>query len=586
MPAPRPFPLLLLLAALAVPAAARADDEPESVTEKVDVSRYRLPAAPGGALLMAPSDRGAQDQWTTARAGDPGVEADVVWREFSSPALDREGVSGNAVIELLHSWNAPLVDSIGSNTQGETIVLTGPPEKVAEARRTTEWLLGALGPSLSVHAVLTAHGGEPRVFGASSATLWPGRWTRVLFQETRTPFVVEADIEIAQEVVSMEPHVEWLPQGEELYLRYHPGEAVSVVEVWAASLEHLETLDLDLSELRNVPESNAPPHLSLPRTAIRRSFTAFVVPTGEEARRGISWEGPGGGRRLSLQFGKGPAAVEAKRTASGDLLSILRSGAWSETLEFDSRPGQVDAFMEAVGVQGSLQTMNGAALLVHVGGEREAARVRAAAKKREEALEATLVSLRTLVVPEEALRKALEAGKAVVGAPIDAAVLETFRQAGSEPGEAVRMPVLAGMHAGFRVGASVTGLRRVDAEVAQQAGGLDPVSAAAFAGLSASVSVDRTATGRRLVLDGAYAWADPRAGSMKLVFRPPVGMRYSESKPQAEPDLRRVAELPVMGDGRRLVESSIDVPAAEKREFLLAAVLRGAEAVLLLASLE
>ena len=53
------------------------------------------------------------------------------------------------------------------------------------------------------------------------------------------------DLEVAQESTVMDPVPVMVREGHELYLRFHPGETRSVVEVWAGDVEHLEIVKRD-----------------------------------------------------------------------------------------------------------------------------------------------------------------------------------------------------------------------------------------------------------------------------------------------------------------------------------------------------
>jgi hypothetical protein len=146
------------------------------------------------------------------------------------------------------------------------------------------------------------------------------------------------------------------------------------------------------------------------------------------------------------------------------------------------------------------------------------------------------------------------------------------------------MPVLLGVPASFRSGATVAGLCDADVEIAQSAAGTAPITLARFAGLAGQVTVDRAPGGRRLRVTASYGWVDPEAGTMDLVFRPPVTMSVAKNQYQDEPDFRRRVKLPLLGGGRADLSASADLAAGSTDEVLLSACAREGEVVLLLAS--
>jgi hypothetical protein len=386
----------------------------------------------------------------------------------------------------------------------------------------------------------------------------------------------------------MDPRTILLPTGRELYLRYHPGETLTLVEVWSGAVDVLDTKEIDLSPIRNVPEGNAPAGLALPQLAAKRAYTSLLVPAEEASSRDLRWMGPGGPLRLTIRVSAATSAVVAGRT--GDREDVLRSGAVSAGLDFEARENAAEAWVDAVRLlvpqEGdSSISLVSPDLAVVTGPAAYVAATRRTLREAEGRLASSAVSLRMITVPEPAVRKPLQDGTLRPGSPVARAVLDTLAEAGEARGWRVDLPVLHGVGTGFRTGVCVTGIEDFDVEIAQGSSGLSPRTAARFAGLAGNVRVETTAEGRRLSVSSFYTWADPAATYQELVFRPPVSMGASKEGHQDEPDFRRRAKFPILGGGRSRIDGTVEVAPGAKDEFLLGMTLRGSEAVLLIGSL-
>ena len=149
-----------------------------------------------------------------------------------------------------------------------------------------------------------------------------------------------------------------------------------------------------------------------------------------------------------------------------------------------------------------------------------------------------------LAVPEQGFREALAKRTVRVGRPLPAEGVEAFVQAGATESEAVTMPVLLDARAGFRVGRSVPGGTDLSAEIAQGSAGLHPTTSARFGGLFGEVRLRRSSGGYALWVRGAMTWASPSAGTMDLVFRPPVSMKGEAEGTKTTPGPPRRVSLP------------------------------------------
>lgn len=590
--------------------SARADEGARDATgvvvREVDLTGYRVPAAPPGPRMSIPPDLldmhgDATDPsiWNVDWASESGT-----WLAFEEPHLEGRVFSPDAAIELLQLAippETPGLEDLDIGFADEALVLRGPAAAVEAARKAVPWVLAALAPSLTIDAALaTTLPGEPeRIAAVGRARLWPDRWTRVYLQENEVPCTVHWDIEVAQEATTMDPRPMGVREGQELYMRYHPGQTRSVVEVWAGSVVHLEIVEQDLSAIRNIPEANGPGVLSFPRSGVNRVFTSLVVPAGGPAEREIRWSNEGRRQRLRLTFAAGPSAQPAHEAGSGRALLTLRAGALADALEYEARRQTTESWVERISdvlyqaglaheergeaYEYDVSTMGGPSIFLvgAPGGELE--RTQQVVAQAERGLIERSVSLRTLLVPEPSFRRLLLGGGIRVGAPLAAEVAAAFEEAGATEGEAVHTPALLGVRTGFRVGRSVPGVVDVDAEIAQASAGLHPTTSARFAGVFGEVRVRRAGEGQALWVRGELTWANAAAGSMDLAFRTPVSMRGVAEGLRVAAEAPRKVSVPVLGGGSAPVETEVELSAEDGAEHLVQAHVRGDVVVLLLA---
>lgn len=584
----KPHTLLALATALllALPSlAARADDEDEAPAPRF-TARYALrstlpsPVVSAPALVL-PSDAGEERSWLQLL--DEEGESPIQFGEDDQGY----GVSADDLVALLCGGLLAQYSDEGEisiEPDGPfDLVLHGTQPALRAATKALDWLVPATSPRMPVRAALYREGADPALLTAGSAVLEPGSWTGLYRQQRTTPLVVEWEIEIAEESTAMFPVVARAPEGEELYVRYHPGETVTLVELWTGALAHLSVFEVDLSGIRNVPEASAPGKLQLPQTAGYRAYTAFAIPSGTPCRRELRWDGPAGPVRLVLDL-EPPAAVAPPPPTGEMTWRALRSGAACAPLAFERRPSTADRLVEVAHADydgdGDFNVLT-PGFVYYQGDADGASRLTDALRDAESRLVTHHVGLRLLTVAEDALRGPLQSGAVRPGAPVAAQVLEDLAAAGSAPSEAVELYTLDGLDASFRTGKSVLGLKAVDVEVAQRSGGSDPRCDAAFDGFSGEVTVHHTADGAMLDLHARVEHASPEAGTIEVVHRPPVGMA-SDRDAFPPPSPSDTVRLPVLGWDTAVVANAVLLPA-QGDEVLVDLVVRGGEATLVLA---
>jgi hypothetical protein len=586
--------------ALTTSSASAEDETPVAVTalERVNLSAWSAAPAPGGPVLAAPSDllSGSSDYgttWTVPTWSERGSPRPV-WIEFDQESETALPFTPDALVEALRARGLG-DDRVELHADSRELVIRGPAAAVAAVRKNVDWALALLAPSARLKAGLTSEGRDAGVRAQGQVRLWPGRWSRLWLQEQRVAHVVDWDVEIAQETTSMNPVEMPLPEGQEAYVRWFPGETLSLLEVWSGDLEPQDPTEIDLSAARNVPEGNGPGTVRLPRTAVLRAYTALLFPPAGGAGQDIVWQGPAGTRRLRVALeGVSPPLAPAAGLGRDGQIGPLRTGAVAAGLLFESRNSAMDRLMDelgwiqnSAGLEGNVQSHGRAQSLALVEGPAKLFQALGDHVRRQEAaLRSAMLRVRVLTVPEESVRATLAQGALSVGEPLPAGLLERLRTAGAVEGEAITLPVAAGVKAGFRVGASIAGLTGFDVEVAQQAGAVDPISGALFAGLAGEATLASGPQGMSMAVEATVSWGDPKASTITMTFRPPVGMSFNKEKSGSEPGPQETRHpvFPLLGGGSGEVHASFPVAAKDAGERLLGLVLRGNEALLVLGS--
>jgi len=543
--------LLLLLA----PAAS-----PEGTAVLIDLSHLRVPPPPEDfPALCVPSD-----------PGFPGFSDDEVaesWLDFDTQAAPYDAFAISP--EIVAAFVQRLVQLVEVGATGSALLVKAPPEKLARVQEAVAYLAEAMARPLPVSAALHAVDGAAgrRLLAAGAADLAPRRWTRLFLHRSHRRFPVGYNIEIAQESVAAAPILSPLHEGAELYVRFTPGETVSLLEVVAGCVDHLHPFAVDLAGVRNVPESNALGRIELPRTAVRRAYAVLVVPGGKATTHTLAWDGPGGPRLLELRAGPLPASPPDREVADGLRAGILRAGALLSPLSEGQREGALDEFLRrwAWSEEAPPHESLAHCFLVAEGVKEKVELFRALVAFEEQRLRQAVVELRAVAVPEAPLREALAAGRATVGGALAPAEVAALVEAAGAPVCSLKVPALLGVWATARAGASVAMLTQFDVEVAQQSGGMQPNSWAKFEGLAADVRVTEGRDGGcRLELEGTLAWARPDAAAVELAFRPPVGMAFNREGVKSEVTEVRRVPIPVGAGG----EAALRVAAGLSRKDL------------------
>lgn len=592
------FSLALAMCLVATP--ARAEDDNQGEPSRLDLTPFSAPAAVAAVKkLWVPTDPAFVDSWHS------GVGDDAILMTLQEPPYPAHAVSPEVVEDLVRR----LVPEAGSAGWASKVGPLGldvwsTPEGVSKARQAVKFLRDALAPRLFVSATLRARDGGPppaRLVAAGAVNLLPRRWTSVWLRRSVHRMAVGYQVEIAQESVANNPQIAALPEGDELYLRWTPGETVSVVEVFSGEVEALDPRKVDLSGIRNVPESNAQGKVELPRMGVRRVLTAVAVPAGASSVD-IGWEEPTESRTLHLNFGAAPAGPPDTEVPSGRI-GVVRAGASAASLEDGIRENAmedaINRFQSGSGTGGrevrALEAYAQAFLLCEATPS-QIDRLRAETRRAESGLTNAFVSLKAFALPEGALRADLDAGRVAVGRTLSKEQAETYfaGKLGEVTLAGVDLPMLSGTKSFVRLGASVAGFYTTEVEVAQQSGSILLPVGAWFDGLSGDIRAALVeGGGATLQFSGALAWARHDGSSLELAFRLPVGMA-SQSGVGALPDDPTARRLPVplASNGESSAEASATFSAADVaggRYAVLAILPRGGfpglpEPVLLLAA--
>ncbi len=593
----------LLLSLLPLP-LVRADDEDEAkakhATAEWSLSALRASAAASGPRIDAPCDY-------QNRVEDPS-DAQSVWDYMGAPADSSNWISfeeaggpqalpSEVIAEVLQTIHADVFESYehhGIDAWADRLLVMGRPSVLREVRQSFDWVVTGMAPSITVDASYGVVRPEARALATGRARLFPRRWTRVYLQRSAQPFCIDFNIEIAQEATAMDPYMVNLPEGQELYVRYHPGENVSLLEIWSGEIEHSEVRTIDVGPVRNIPEGNAPGRLSFPVSRILRAHSVLVLPNGKASTHKVAFGQDGRETALTLSVGAPPAAHAVTQAERPRPMALLRMDAAAGTLDFGTRDREPDAWIEQIvsaamarGFQDDdleMQYVSSAGCVLAEGLPAVLAFARERIQSMEKDLAPVRASVRVLTLGEATYRKGMRGGDIKIGRAISAEYLSALRPSGSGTSARASLPLVYGLGAGFRVGYSEPGLYDFAVEVAQQAAGMDPQTTAHFRGLAGMLRVERRASGTVVGLLGTLAWADAEAGTIDLAFRPPVGMNLQHERWFAEPVKVRSATLPAIGAGSSPIDAEVELTGSAGQEHVLAIVVRGGEAHLILAS--
>lgn len=546
---------------------ARAEDPDALASERFRLDALRAPPATGVVrATWVATDPAFHDAWAEEGAGDGKL------LELEGPPFEAVALGSDAVAELVRRL---VPESSGaswaSRATDDGVDVWSTKEGLAHAGAAVRYVEAALAPRLEVRATLVAGTGDgARLVATGAARVLPRRWTPLWLKTTTRRAVAAYDIEIAQESTAYQPVVVSLPEGEELHVRWSPGERVTVLEAFAGTTEHLTPTRVDLSALRAVPESNAMATVEQPRTAARRALSAVAVGAAAGGVATWAWDGPGGPLTLTVTVGPAPTAPADMELPTG-AFGVVRAAAAYGSLDGEGRAGRLDDAIQRY--QAGSTSARGAAspeafaqgFLLCEGTRGQLERLRAQAVVDEAALLGASVTVRCVAADAAVLREDALAGRVVVGALLDPAVAAAYLKAPVLA--AATTPLLADVPASVRAGQAVVGFGSLDVEVAQQSGGIDPVTATAFDGFAGRVTLRRAGDGVRVVVAGTYGWADPAATTAECAFRLPLSMAAPGETPAGlerldNPAVRR-ATVPLLGQGQATVEAEVGFAAGD-----------------------
>ncbi len=562
---------VLGIVAVALAGRATGDDAP-AARARVELTGFAATAVATGPRIRVPGDPGYS--WMSVPSVD---EDEGTLAEFQPPPFPDTALSPEMLDDVLRRLVAdPIAHGTTFKVSGRVLDAWGPAEGVEKVKKAVAFLEAAYAPRLVVDASLSTDAPTPVASGAAS--LLPRRWTRVWWRRALRRDVVGYSIEVAQGAIVNHPQVAAIPEGGELYLRWSPGEKTSLLEVYAGECTFVDSTRVDLSGLRNTPESSAMGAVELPRTAVARVATAIVVPAGGTTVE-IPWEGRAGARRLVLAVGAAspaPAAVDL----GGSGLRVARVAAAAGVLDLGARESGVQdlvaRFQATAANDGGLRGLETTAdaFLVGEGSPAELDRLKDEIVRVEGTLTPLTVGLRLVAVGADGPKGEGPAGAWPVGRLLSKEAAAALSGAKVVSTASIRVPVLAGSPANVRVASSVTGFNHFSAAVAQNAAGIQPETGAWFDGLAVSVRANvRDGGATSLAVLGTLSWARSAATSADLAFRIPIGLEGRTGPGGLDaPEVRRVA-LPLASSGEARLDAEARFGAEDAaRPAVLAAV--------------
>ena len=547
--------LVLGLLAVALAGRAAGDDAP-AARARIELSGFAASAVATGPRIRVPGDPGYPWMSVTSPDEDEGTLVD-----FQPPPFPDTALSPEMLDDVLRRLVAePIASGTTFKASGRVLDAWGPADGVAKTKKAIAFLEAAYAPRLAVDAALAVEGAAPVASGAAS--LLPRRWTRVWWRREQRRQVVGYSLEVAQGAIVNRPQVASVPEGGELYLRWSPGEKTSLLEVYAAECAFVDAAHVDLSGVRNTPESSPMGAVDLPRTAIARVSTSLVVPAAGVTVE-IPWEGRAGARRLAPTVGA-PAATPAAFELGGTSLRVARVAAAAGVLELGARESGVQdlvgRFQSSAPAEGGLKGLETTAdaFLVGEGSPAELDRLKDEIVRVEGTLVPLTVALRLVAVGADGPKGEGPGGSWPVGRLLSKEAEASLLAAKSPATASIRVPVLSGAPANVRVATSTTGFSHVSGAVAQNAAGIQPETGAWFDGLAVSIRAGmRDGGGASLAVLGTLSWVRPAATSADLAFRIPVGLEGRTGPGGLDaPEVRRVA-VPLVTTG----EARLDLEA-------------------------
>ncbi len=558
-----PARTVLACALLLAIAPARADDA--LVRTRIDLSGFAASAPATGPRIRVPGDVG--HSWL-GLDDDESAPAGFQAAPFPETALSPE------LFDDLMRRVVPESAFPGVNRQlsGRSIDVWGPGAGVERTKKAVVFLEAAYAPRLSVVASLSATtdtGPFPVASGAIS--LLPRRWTQVWWRRELHRHVAGYALEVAQGAVVNRPTVAAVPEGGELYLRWSPGEKTSLIEVYAAEFSPLPAQKIDLSGIRNTPESSPMGVVEMPRTGVTRLATTLVVP-GRATSFDLPWSGRGLAKTLTLAVAAAPESP-APIEIGASRLRVSRVAAAAASLEGGARESSVQdlvsKFQALGGLDGGVRGLETTAdtFVAGEGAAAELDRLRDEIVRVESSLTSFDVTLRLVRIPQGGPRGDGPGGAWAIGKPL-AATAASLLDPKSFDTSSIRLPVLSGTSASTRLAISTTGFSYLSSAVAQDAAGVQPESGAWFDGFFAERlrATARDGGGASLSLVGNISWVRPTAHAADLAFRTPIGLEGRTGPGSLDvPDVRHVS-IPLVATGESKLDMDVSFSPADVKD--------------------
>ena len=556
---------ILVGALLLTASRARGDDAPAHT--RVDLSNFAASAAATGPRIRVPGDAGyswltSDDEDAPAGTFQPAPFADIALSPELFDDLMRRVVPESSF------------PGVGRQLTGRSLDVWGSAEGVEHTRKSVAFLEAAYAPRLRVTASLVlATSNGPKSIASGAVSLLPRRWTQVWWRRELHRHVAGYSLEVAQGAVVNRPTVAAVPEGGELYLRWSPGEKTSLVEVYAAEFSPLPPQHVDLSAVRNTPESSPMGVVELPRTVVTRLATTLVVPAVAKSFDFPS-SGKGPSKTLTIAVAgtpEAPAAVDV----GASRFRVSRVAAAAAMLEGGARESGVQDLVSkfqalagtGAGVRGLETTAD--TFVAGEGASAELDRLRDEIVRVEASLTPLVVGLRLLRLPfDDALKGDGPGGSWSVGAPLSAAAAAALLDPKAPATAAIAFPVLSGSPASTRVAVSTVAFDHLSSAVAQNAAGVQPESGAWFDGLFADKlrATARDGGGASLSLLGNVSWVRAAAHAADLAFRTPVGLDGRSGPGTVDDPTARHVSIPLVATGESKLDVEVAFSAAEVKD--------------------
>lgn len=592
----------LFVAGLLCHGDARADEEEDQparalATRSVDLPAWRSSPAPKTPLLRAASDfwSGPEDQ---SDGGLPmlwwsvGPTADA-WLGLADPAHPLYASDPNMAEASLRMRFLDLFEEHGSISVEASqpyprVFLTAYEDEHEALREALHELRRGLAPSIEVETRLERIRPEPELLATGRVRLDAGRWTAPIQSRRVTRYVSVWGTELAQGATSVDAQPMPMMEGQDVLLRFMPGETGDLIQFWMTHLDHESTWRVDLAPLHSLSAGSAMGSIEAPVTGIRRCHGSFWLDPRSQGSRTIEFATPKGAFRLTLGFRERsapladlPLHLGEERTASMEeegvplpRLGFLRAGAALGALDFGVRSRDTDLGVEVLmtdvlhkaphleNLEISHERHEATGTMIVMGPDPLLGLAREGLVAQERRLRGGTLELNGFTCDASAVAGLLSEGRLRAGAPCSPETLALLRGSGGQEEMTLRTPYLEGLRGGVRLGTSTPGLVDMMSDVAQDAAIVGPMASAQFDGLVGHFAVTRedapAGDSLSVSFDGSWAYANSDGSRMEFVFRVPVSHDPKRGGATLE-DLSGPAErvaLPLLGFGSQDVRGS------------------------------